>query len=90
MTVIECGLPLLWVQAWDGKGSLKDHLVASYGTACHEMTGGQVVEGVYKHPQDPDLQPLVQVELHGCTFYQYDYGIIAVVTEESTYITRMN
>ena len=90
LAVTSLGVPLLWVQTWGGEGSLKEHLEARYGFPLTEMEAGQVVEGVYKYPQDPDKYPLVKVELHGCTYYQYDYGIIAIVTEESTYITRMD
>lgn len=88
--LVLCGLPLYWALNWGGKGLLKDHLEASYGFPLLEMEGGQVVEGVYKYPQDPDLYPLVKVELHGCTYYQYDYGLVAIVTEESTFIMRMD
>ena len=85
-----CGLPLYWARTWDGSGLLTDHLEASYGFPLYAMTGGRLVEGVYKYPGDPDLYPLVTLELHGCTYHQYDYGIVAVVTEDSTSIFRMD
>ena len=88
--LVLCGLPLYWALNWDGKGLLKDHLEASYGFPLLEMTGGQIVEGKYKYPEDPDLPPLVKVAIHGCTYLQYDYGIVAIITGDTTFVARMD
>lgn len=91
LAVADCGLVLPWVQAWDGSGSLKDYLEGRHGFPLHEMSGGSVdADGVYSYPEDAALKPLVKVEFESCTFYQYFYGILAIVSPEGTYITRMD
>jgi len=86
-----CGLPLHWVIAWDGVGSLKEYLKGCYGMPMLAMTGGSIAEnGTYSYPEDPDLQPLVKVEMESCTYYQYHYGIVAIVTSEGTFVCRMD
>lgn len=86
-----CGLPLAWASRWDGTGLLKDLLAAYYGFPMLEISGGTIgADGLYSYPEDPDLQPLAKIEFESCVYWQYDYGIVAIVSESETYITRMD
>lgn len=86
-----CGLVLPWAQSWDGAGSLKDYLAGRYGFPMPEMEGGLVhLNGLYTYPDDPDLEPLAKVTFDSCVFWQYPYGIVAIVTPSGTFVTRMD
>ena len=86
-----CGLPLFWAVNWPEIDTLEQHLACCYGFPMLEMSGGSVAtDGTYSYPEDSDLEPLAKVEFEEVTFYQYNYGIVAIVTGESTFITRMD
>lgn len=86
-----CGLPLFWAVNWPEIDTLEQHLACCYGFPMLKMSGGSVAtDGTYSYPEDPDLKPLAKVEFEEVTFYQYNYGIVAIVTGESTFITRMD
>lgn len=62
-----------------------------YGFPILEMKGGRVDEtGVYFYPGDVALYPLAVYRSPTEKCYQYRYGIIAIVTETSTFVTRMD
>ena len=88
-----CGLILPWVRNALLDKPLQPQLEEQYGFPVIEMTGGTIHEnGLYSYPEDPDLKPLVQVirPKTGETFWQYDYGIIAIRSPAGDYVTRMD
>lgn len=48
-------------------------------------------DGIYKFPGDQDLHPILVMKRGTETFYQYEYGLVAIVQEDGTsYATRMD
>jgi hypothetical protein len=92
MTLQICGFIPGWIQdsyfgaLEDGaKGAFERVLEHYYGhfMPSASMTGTVTKDGVYKYPEDPDLYPLVSFEGEAETLYQYDFGIVAIVDNES-------
>lgn len=82
-----CGLPLLWACGWMQAVPLKTYLEECYGFPLVKIAGGAVAEdGIYSHPGEPDLKPLVKLVFDDCTFYQYAYGVVAI----DDFVTRMD
>jgi len=73
--------------------SLKEALTLQYGFGGLYQSTGQTItkDGVYQYPEDPDLYPLIKIERGESTFYQYQYGLIAIVQKDgSSFCTRMD
>jgi len=89
-----CGLPLYWViTEEDDSIPFKDVLSSAYDSPMSEFIGGTITkEGIYNYPDSSNLEPLIKVYNPETkeTFYQYNYGIIAIVQEDgSSYISLM-
>ena len=71
---------------------LKEALESQYGFPVYEIEEATISpEGVYSYPEDPDMYPLIKMTRDGETFYQYAYGIVAVIGSDGTsYVTRMD
>jgi len=79
----------------DPSMSLKDHVQKAYGfRQLHPMTITLHPDDHLSYPGDPDYFPLVIIERPEaspplrCMIYQY--GIVALVQDSSTFITRMD
>jgi hypothetical protein len=90
-----CGLLPIWaIQADFYEGGFKEALTTLYAFYTGvDMEGGIIkTDGTYCYPGDPDLKPLLSMQIPRvsgiCYFYQY--GIVAVVTDSETWVTRMD
>lgn len=89
------GLIPFWVFEWnnvdDADMTLKDYLDKRYGYGLYEMDKSTISsKGVYSYPDDPDLYPIAKMDTRAGVFYQYDYGIVAIPTEDGHFVTRMD
>jgi hypothetical protein len=87
------GLPPLW--ALDGRTihlPLKETFEHFYPFGLYEFKNAMITsDGVYHSPGDSDLHPYIKITRGKETFYQYDYGIVAIVQEDgSSFVTRMD
>jgi len=82
-----------WAIHADDYSGFKECLLDHYGQFYGGPLRGGIVneEGYYVYPEDPDLVPLAGWEHDGETLYQYQYGIVAVISADgSQWITRMD
>ena len=65
-----------------------------YCMPLYRMEGGSIdEEGLHHYPEDPDMIPIVIYESPKEKCYQYDYGIIAIITKDNSvpdFVTRMD
>ena len=91
-TIIEaCGI----IPNWVFNKSLMhidtlEALKTQYQFPTYPMGGEIDKEGIYHYPEDPDLYPLVKMVRGEDIIYQYDYGIVAVITPDKVTIIRMD
>lgn len=88
-----CGLLPYWVV--DDRYMdlpLKEALDKQYQFGLYEITGGKVDSlGIYKYPEDPELYPILVIVRKDETFFQYPYGMVAIVQEDgSSFVCRMD
>ena len=71
---------------------LKEALDKQYGFGLFETKGGKVSkDGIFSYPEDPDLYPIAEIIRGDETFYQYQYGIVAIIQKDgSSFVTRMD
>ncbi len=92
-----CGCIPVWVAeamgrraAGDGE-SVKDIVCGMYGFPCHPFSGVVDEEGVYNYPEDPPLNPYMKITgIGGDIVYIYQCAIIAFISKDETYVTRMD
>lgn len=70
--------------------TLRERLEKNYQFGTWPITGGKVENSLFKYPEDPDQYPLCKVSLGDEVVYQYLHSIIAVVTPDETFVTRMD
>jgi hypothetical protein len=86
------GLIPYWINFLDER-SFKDQVEEKYGFGpLHRWSpAGKISEeGVYSSSGDPDLYPLAKWVRGDETVYLYEYAIIAFVTPEDTFVTRVD
>lgn len=72
---------------------LAESMVKMYGMAGAPIEGGELddVSGVYKYPEDPELEPIARCTCARGVVYIYPYGIVAVCEDgEDNIIYRMD
>jgi len=88
------GMLPYWVKETPEDEGLRESLEAKYGMgALFDMKGGVVKEdGTYCYPEDPNLAPYCKCERRNETYFQYDYGIIAIVYKDGreTFVSRLD
>jgi hypothetical protein len=95
-----CGLiPLFAVEAFmqghETTEAMFKAMTKTYGFGSYPMDGGTVdpETGVYSYPEDPDLAPLVKLELpeNPVTVYVYQHAILSLVADgQETIVCRMD
>ena len=66
-------------------------LMAVYGFGTEIRMTGEIDEnGTYKYPEDPDLEPYLQIKGMGHNVFIYPYGIVGVVAGDEQSIARMD
>lgn len=75
-----CGIIPYWLQSVkdDFKQCIKDNY-----PWLGEPMGGEVIEGVYVYPEDPELFPYMQAIFGDQVAYIYPYGIVAVIDRDT-------
>lgn len=62
-----------------------------YPFGVYEMEGGEMVDGTFKYPEDPDLHPLFKCIRGDEHVYIYAHAIIAISKPDGTYfVTRVD
>lgn len=89
-----CGLIPYFVAEAVGEESAQavvDSMVDTYGFGRYEMSGEVTPKGVYTHPEDPDLEPMVEFHLMSgdVTVWVYQHAIVAVCDANDTIVVRM-
>jgi len=93
-----CGFITQWVVSYfEGEQllSLKEHLELAYGFGpLHPMQITIHPDDHLSYPGDPDLHPLTIFELNETPSptrcIVYNYGIVAIIENGTTFITRMD
>jgi hypothetical protein len=73
-----------------------DYMVKEYGFGGFEWSEEEhhvdTGTGVYSYPDDPDLYPLVLLEVDGCDVdvYIYQHAIVSIVGDDETIVCRMD
>lgn len=88
-----CGILPHWVAQWEASGlpDLPNYMQKCYGYETSHLEGATITpEGMFQFPGDPDLPPMIRIDLEGTTYFQYPYALLAIRTQDSTFITRMD
>lgn len=85
-----CGLIPMWVESVDEDQSIKDSVIAAYQFPTYKFEGEVLADGTYRYPGDPDLHPIVSWTRGDETVFMYQHAIIAFITGDDVFITRMD
>jgi hypothetical protein len=85
-------LPYWAVESIQHGGDIVSNMSKLYGMGNLFEMSGQTVEtnGVLKFPGDPDMSPIAQLVSGSCTFFFYEYSIVAIRQGSNIFVTRMD
>lgn len=86
-----CGfLPTMMIESQNPDSSLKAALEENYPFGAYWNGSGAIDEqGIYRHPEDDPLYPIMSVtdKATGDMAYIYQYGLVAARDEKGQYVT---
>lgn len=86
-----CGvLPQMLISSEDPESPMKTNIENSYPFGAHWNDHGVVDDqGIYRHPEDPPLEPVAQLQnvTTNEVAYIYTYGLVAVCDDNGKFIT---
>jgi len=80
-----------WLAVGDKSLPAKEIFDAAYDFGLFSITGGKIDDnGIFSYPEDPPLYPIAKVIRGKEIIYFYESAIVAIVSKDETFVTRMD